>query len=199
MSSPGLRERKKQKTRWAIQDHAMRLFAEQGYEATTVDQIATAAEISPSTFFRYFKVKEDVVVQDEYDAIIEDGLNDLDPALPPIAAIRTVMDAALRQMDEAAHTQLLQRSRLILATPALRARSMDNLIATISLLGTLVAERTGRNVEDLEVRAFAGAVVGAMISVIEIWVAQDGRLPLADVIDRTLGFLEAGLPLGASP
>lgn len=173
----------------------MRLFAEHGYEATTVDQIAAAAEISPSTFFRYFKAKEDVVVQDEYDAIIEDGLTDLDPAVPPMTAIRIVMGAALRQMDEAAAAQLLQRSRLILATPALRARSMDNLTATISLVSTLVAERTDRNVEDLELRAFAGAIVGAMIAVIEIWTAGDGRVPLADVIDRTLGFLEAGLPM----
>jgi AcrR family transcriptional regulator len=197
MSSPGLRERKKQKTRWAIQDHAMRLFAEQGYDATTVDQIAAAAEISPSTFFRYFKTKEDVVVQDEYDAIIEDGLRDLDPAVPPMTAIRMVMGTALRQLDEAAAAQLLQRSRLILATPALRARSMDNLTATISLVSSLIAERTGRPAEDLELRAFAGAVVGAMIGVIEIWTAGNGRVPLADVIDRTLGFLEAGLPLQA--
>ena len=107
MTSPGLRERKKQKTRWAIQDHAMRLFAEQGYEATTVDQIAAAAEISPSTFFRYFKTKEDVVVQDEYDAVITDGLRDLDPAGPPMTAIRTVMGAALRGMDDTASSQLL--------------------------------------------------------------------------------------------
>ena len=71
--SPGLRDRKKQKTRWSIQEHALRLFQEHGYDQTTVDQIAAAAEISPSTFFRYFKTKEDVVVQDEYDR----------PARPP--------------------------------------------------------------------------------------------------------------------
>ena len=70
MSSPGLRERKKQKTRWSIQEHALRLFEKQGYEQTTVDQIAAAAEISPSTFFRYFKTKEDVVLEDEYDPML---------------------------------------------------------------------------------------------------------------------------------
>jgi AcrR family transcriptional regulator len=69
-SSTGLRERKKAKTRAAIQRHAWRLFQEQGYAATTVDQIAEAAEVSQSTFFRYFPTKEDVVLTDDYDPVM---------------------------------------------------------------------------------------------------------------------------------
>src|SRR2546428_363702 len=65
----GLRERKKQKTRESIQRTALRLFEKQGYEETTIEQIAAAVEISPSTFFNYFPTKEDVVLFDAYDPI----------------------------------------------------------------------------------------------------------------------------------
>src|SRR6478735_2233854 len=67
----GLRERKKIQTRQAIRRAAYRLFEEQGYDATPVDRIAEAADVSPSTVFRYFPTKEDIVLTDEYDPLIE--------------------------------------------------------------------------------------------------------------------------------
>ena len=67
----GLRERKKIKLRRSVQSEALRLFAEQGYEDTTVEQIADAADISTTTFYRYFPTKEDVVLDDDYDPIVE--------------------------------------------------------------------------------------------------------------------------------
>ena len=123
MNSPGLRERKKQKTRWAIQEHALRLFAEQGYDATTVEQIAAAAEISPSTFFRYFKTKEDVVVDDEYDALIEELIMNDPVELAPVAMLRKAIREAFGGIGGAERTKVYERTRLIMSVPALRARS----------------------------------------------------------------------------
>src|SRR6184192_2770214 len=87
----GLRERKKAKTRAAIQQHALRLFTEQGYDATTVEQIAAAAEVSPSTFFRYYPTKEDVVLYDEYDPIFYQKVLDRPADEPPMVALHAAM------------------------------------------------------------------------------------------------------------
>src|SRR5436309_10581986 len=89
----GLRERKKAKTRAAIQEHALRLFREQGYDATTVEQIAAAAEVSPSTFFRYFPTKEDVVLYDAFDPLIFAAFEAQPAALGPIQALRGALHA----------------------------------------------------------------------------------------------------------
>ena len=166
MNSPGLRERKKQKTRWAIQEHALRLFAEQGYDATTVDQIAAAAEISPSTFFRYFRTKEDLVVEDEYDALLEAG-----PArhwirqVPPLAALRQVMRDALDRDDaEPRRRKLLERTKLVHRGAGAAGPGAGELPATVDLIGEAMAERTGRPTRiDFEVRCLRRRGVGALI------------------------------------
>src|SRR5260370_17070469 len=84
----GLRECKKARLRAAIRQEAMRLFREQGWEQTTVEQIAEAAEVSPSTFFRYFPTKEDVVLLDEYDGLIVEDFRAQPPELTPLQAMR---------------------------------------------------------------------------------------------------------------
>ena len=88
-SANGLRERKKAKTRAAIQHEALRLFRERGYEATTVDHIAEAVEISPSTFFRYFRAKEDLVLTDDYDPLILEAIRAQPAELTPVSAVRS--------------------------------------------------------------------------------------------------------------
>ena len=95
----GLRERKKARTRASIREHALRLFREKGYQRTTVEQIAAAAEVSPSTFFRYFPTKEDLVLQDDMDTRMIEALERQPPGLGPVAAVR----AAAREVFELLH------------------------------------------------------------------------------------------------
>jgi AcrR family transcriptional regulator len=195
MSSPGLRERKKAKTRRTIQEHALRLFAEQGYEATTVDQIAEAAEISPSTFFRYFATKEDVVIEDDYDPLLIRAFIAQPASLSPVAAFRRAIREAFADVYQSDHEQILQRTKLQLQNPALRARLMTTQLSTTNAMTVAAAERYGRDVNDLEVQTFAGAVIGALVPALTRWVASDGKASLPDLTDACLALLEDGLPL----
>src|ERR1051326_4996766 len=92
----GLRERKKARTRAAIREHALRLFRANGYQRTTVEQIAAAAEVSPSTFFRYFPTKEDVVLQDDMDTRMIEALERQPADLSPLSAVRAAGRDAFR-------------------------------------------------------------------------------------------------------
>jgi AcrR family transcriptional regulator len=192
MNSPGLRERKKQKTRWAIQEHALRLFDKQGYDATTIDQIAAAAEISPSTFFRYFPSKEDLVIQDQYDEMLMAALKAAPPEQNALAAIRSAAAAAFKALGPEEEARLRERSVLVMSVPALRARSFENFLGTMDMLRHALAQRLGRSADDLEMRAFAGAIVGAMVGVVEVWLAEGEKRSLAELIDQVLMQLEKG-------
>src|SRR5262249_41621602 len=107
----GLRERKKAKTRAAIQRHALRLFRDHGYEATTVEQIAAAAEVSPSTFFRYFPTKEDVVLYDDFDPLLIAAFEAQPPELTPMQAMRGAMREVFTRVPVEETDQQWERAR----------------------------------------------------------------------------------------
>jgi AcrR family transcriptional regulator len=193
MSSPGLRERKKQKTRWAIQEHAVRLFVQQGYDATTVEQIAEAAEISPSTFFRYFKTKEDVVIQDRYDELMAEEIRAAPADMPPLEVIRHALTSAFAMIDETEIEQVMQRARLQFAVPALRMRALDNMQDSIRYLAAPLAERLGRPQDDFRCQAFVGACVGAMINALMLWVREgEATDSVKEMIDEALSVIADG-------
>ncbi|GAA3954277.1 acyl-CoA-like ligand-binding transcription factor [Actinoplanes auranticolor] len=192
----GLRERKKARTKAAIREHAMRLFQEQGYAATTVDQIAAAADVSPSTFFRYFPTKEDVVLTDDYDPLMVAALRAQPAGLSPIEAIRRSVRELFGQLPDAQWEQERRRQQLIASVPELRMRIQQQYADSITLLAEVVAERAGRPGDDFASRVVAGAVIGAALAA-----TRDGRT-MADGatyfedFDRALALLQAGLPVG---
>ncbi len=199
-----LRERKKARTRASIREHALRLFREQGYQATTVEQIAAAAEVSPSTFFRYFPTKEDVILQDDMDTRMLAAFERQPPELGIIAAMRAATRQAMASYSEAELAQVRETSALTVTVPEVRARAIDEFARTIQVIAAAVAKRAGRPADDLAVRTVAGAVIGVIMSVTMPW-QDDGATirwhsddDVGDtfgLIDQALALLEAGLPL----
>jgi AcrR family transcriptional regulator len=198
----GLRERKKARTRASIREHALRLFKEQGYYATTVEQIADAAEVSPATFFRYFPTKEDVVLQDDFDIVTVEALLLQPPELGPIAAFRAASAATLASLGPEDLESFRETTELTAAVPEIRARAIDEFVRTIQQIAAAIAARSGREPEDFAIRTMAGAIIGVIMSV-TVPASQPEWDPteMEDVpgmfarIDRALEQLERGLPL----
>lgn len=191
---PGLRERKKARTRSAIQQEALRLFREQGYEATTIEQIAEAAEFSPSTFFRYFPTKEDVVMYDDLDPAVIAAYREQPSSATPVQALRNAMRQVFAEIPSEAVRDMRERFELIMAVPELRSRMVDELIRNIEMIADLIAERVGRSPDDLAVRAFAGGFIGAITGTI-FTAPIDGTTDYFALLDATMEHFEAGLPL----
>jgi AcrR family transcriptional regulator len=190
----GLRERKKARTRESIRDHAFRLFREQGYGATTVEQIAEAAEVSPSTFFRYFPNKEDVALTDDLDPLLLESFRAQPPELSQVAAIRAAIRSVLAETPPEVLERDRERQAVVFATPELRARTLDAAVAMVRMLAEVIAERTGRKPDDLEVLALAGAVIGAAIAAFAAS-ADDPDAELFERVDETLRALETSIRL----
>jgi AcrR family transcriptional regulator len=194
----GLRERKKARTRATLREHALRLFREQGYHATTVEQIAAAAEVSPSTFFRYFPTKEDLVLQDDMDTRMTEALERQPPGLGPLTAVRAATQEVYASYSAADLDLIQQNAALTFSVPEIRARAMDEFARTIAVIGEALAKRTGRPPGDLAVRTVAGAIVGVIMSITLPWDDWSDRQNIDEMfgrIDQALALLEAGLPL----
>jgi AcrR family transcriptional regulator len=191
----GLRERKKARTRALIQEHALRLFGEQGYEATSVEQIAAAAEVSPSTVFRYFATKPDLVIYDDLDDRMIEAFRAQPPELSAIQALRATFRSAFGAL--AGEELALQRERELLmrSVPELRDAMLGEFARTIREIADLVADRTGRRGDDDGVLALAGAVIGLSIAA---WFASDGddwTARFIERIDTGMALLESGFSL----
>ncbi|HEY7484853.1 MAG TPA: TetR family transcriptional regulator [Streptosporangiaceae bacterium] len=190
----GLRERKKARTKAAIQREAVRLFRDQGYAATTVEQIAAAAEVAPSTVYRYFPTKEDLVISDDYDEAFFRGLESMPPDLTPIQAERRVIREVLGALPEAVLGEQRERFLLMLSEPELWGASLGNISQTMRVRAEQVAARVGRDPDDPAVQAYVGAVFGVMLAVAFGW-AQQPDMDFTAALDEALGYLEKGLPL----
>lgn len=140
---PGLRERTKARTRQELIDAAFALFAEHGFEACTVDEIAEAADVSPRTFFRYFAVKEDVALarlQDESALLIE-RLAERPASESPLTALREAIREPLARLK--GERELCGIMKMVESCPSLVARQMALRANKEEQLAEVLAGRMG--------------------------------------------------------
>ncbi len=194
VQATGLRERKKARTRAAIQSHAMRLFSRQGYDATTVQQIIHEAEVSESTFFRYYPTKADLVLSDDFDPVIIEAFRAQPSDATPVQALRTAFRLAFAQLGPEGEAEQRDRMAIVLGVPELRAAMLDQFTSAMQLLSEVVAERAGRPADDWKVRTLAGAVIGVAMAVM-VAITEDPSKDFATILDEAMAHLEGGLEL----
>jgi AcrR family transcriptional regulator len=186
---PDWRQRKKTATRDRIRASALRLFREQGYDATTVEQIAAAAGVSHMTFFRYFPAKEDVALSDSYDPLIATFIAQTPATWPLIQRIRTVLVQGLRQVYDADRDILLAQNKLIVSTPALRERLWAHQIATQQLILQALGTDQDNPHPSFQDRVTVAASLAAATTAILAWVENDGTPELPDLIEQAFDAL----------
>jgi len=181
---PDWRQRKKTATRDRIRACALRLFRQQGYEATTVEQIATAAGVSHMTFFRYFPAKEDVALSDSYDPLIAELIKQTPVTQPLIQRIRTALVQGLKQVYDTDRETMLAQNKLIVSAPALRERLWANQIATQQVI--LQALRGGEHGPDadFQTKVTVAACLAAATTAVLTWTENDGAPELPDLIEQ---------------
>jgi AcrR family transcriptional regulator len=187
--TPGLRERKKAKLRRAIQTAALHLFETRGYEHTTVEQIAEAAETSTTTFYRYFPTKEDVVLDNDASPRFEATVATRPADEPLTATIRAAMGAVVAAA-EADRDLTLARMRLVATVPALEARYAGEERRTIDLLTRLLASRTNRPADDYQLELVAFVLAAVLFTASRRWIAEQGATSLASLVEQALATVE---------
>jgi AcrR family transcriptional regulator len=192
-ATPGLRERKKQRTREAIVDAAFELFEERGFDGTTIADIAEQAEIAPRTFFSYFPSKDDVVFHDfeEKYELLASWLRDREPGTNAFDAVRAGIANNLGAADPDHLREKQLRKRLIRENDSLAAHSEHLRGKFAELLGQAVAEDLGDEPGDLRPRLVAAASAAA-IGVIDDMPDEDVEHSV-ETLESLLAFLRGGL------
>ncbi|MBE1469974.1 TetR family transcriptional regulator [Kibdelosporangium phytohabitans] len=178
----GLRERKKARTRTAIQQHALRLFKERGFQATTVEQIAEAAEVAPSTVFRYFPTKEDLAVLDDYYSIADAmsaAVAAQPPGVSPVEAMRAAFHAVFTGFSPEDRAARYERDLAMLTIPEVWAANLG----LIARSRGVIADAMQARVPGPAARILADAIIGVGLGVLLDW-ASDPRGDPAEALDQ---------------
>ncbi|SFI59336.1 TetR/AcrR family transcriptional regulator [Bradyrhizobium sp. cf659] len=189
-AGPGLRERKQQQTRERLKRAAMALFLERGFEATTIDDVAAAADVSRRSFFHYFASKEDVVAawQEDAAAALVAGILARPADETMLTAAENAIAAAVKRIDP---TEAAAMSRLKRDNPALHARDQLKYEKLERALADGLAQRSGRKSDRLKARLVAMIATGAMRVGGESWICEGAREKPEAFVKRTFDAIRA--------
>jgi AcrR family transcriptional regulator len=205
MSTPGLRERKKQRTRDALIDAAYGLFRTRGFEATTVDEIAGAVDVSPRTFFRYFTSKEDLALaplnQQLMTSLAAFSARPVGESV--ITALRRAAVGVLEAREGGAGgfdgTRFGDMQALLARSPALRAACPQHATALLDELAGAVGARMGVDPgADPRPHLVASVALCAVQTAADAWRAHHPNVPLSRLIGEMFDLLAGGLDFPAA-
>jgi AcrR family transcriptional regulator len=191
----GLRERKKRRTRQALAEAALRLFAERGYERTTVADIAAAAEVSTRTFFAYFPTREDVVFADTDERLdaMRQALAALPDGISPAQAIHRMVERVFATPGAAFGPDRATRTALVLGRPELRARALDRLLAAQQEFAAWL-HRTYPALDAVAAATVSGALVGGLVGAALASLERgDSTEQIRIELDRAVALMERGI------
>lgn len=190
----GLRERKKLETRRRIESAGLELFGRDGFDGTTVDAIAAAADIAPRTFFYYFPTKEDVVLAD-YSTRLERIVAELSER-PESEGPWEALQACFVEVAadyEAARDDLVRRFTIMAANATVYARSLQLQAGWEDALADVLNQRANQKTENLESRLLASAGLACMRSSLRHWLLTGQDTALPTLIHTCFGQLADGL------
>lgn len=178
-------------TRARLQKEALRLFADRGYDETTIADIAAAAGVTQMTFFRHFPAKELVVVDDPYDPAIAHAVAVQAADLPVVERVRRGLLAAWEQLEDADEAEFRLRLRIGAGHHGLRARMRENNVRTEAAIAAALTER---GVPAFEAVVAAAAVIGALTAALLEWANDPHARPMGDAVTAALALLEIQPP-----
>ena len=165
-SDLGLRERKKRRTRRALAEAALALFAEKGYDQTTVADIAAAADVSTRTFFSYFRTKEDVLFADADERLdlIHGALSQADPATPTLEVLGSLANQIFDSPTGIVGPNRDIRTQLALSHPELRAKGLERVLKAQREVARWLHESRRPKLDVVLANAVSGALIGALVA-----------------------------------
>lgn len=192
---PGRRERKKREAMRHIQRTALDLFDEHGFSHVTIERIAAVSEVSPSSVYRYFGTKEQLILYDEYDPQLMTSLERTLPDHDPVTALRMTLSTSFRQVLAADEEIIRRRMRYTMTEPSVRGEMLRESEALEAEVRAILTRHAGPDADDLAIGVVTAALMAAFMASITYWHESGYRQPLDTVIDRTLDVIEGGLHL----